>query len=145
MSSSNGYATRDDFFAAPERRFTDTTSRLLGKKVRIRSMTEGEWAAVDIGNWDLEKGGQSESGIKSSNVRLMLATIVDGNDTPIFTDTDGPRLERVDSAIIEPLVREIRAHCGLRGDVEDSVKNLDGTGGGDSPCSSVELSTPATV
>jgi hypothetical protein len=139
MSSSNGYATREQFFEQPERRFKDVS--VAGMKYRIRSLTEGEWSAHQIGSMDLTNGGNSAEGLKSSDARLIVACVVDANGAPIFRDTDVARLAYSDAGMTEPLVRAIRQHCRVIG-VEDSVKNCDSTGGDGSPTSSCEPQPP---
>lgn len=128
------YATRDDFFAATKRRFAEVTL-WNGKQARIRSLTEGEWQAIDIQSWDLKKGTMTRAGVLESNARLIAAAVVDGEGNPIFTELDVPRLSAIDAALLEPLVRDIRRHCGLRGDVEDALKNFAATEDDASPSS----------
>jgi hypothetical protein len=136
------YATKDDFFAATKRRFRDVTL-WSGKKARIRSLTEAEYAEIDAKNIDHRKGGLSLPGIRSSNARLVAACVCDAEGERIFLDSDVERLSAVDAALIEPLVREIREHCGLQRDAEDLRKNLPGTDGGCSNSSSAEQSLTA--
>lgn len=127
------YATRDDFFALPTRRFKDVP--LAGMKFRIRSLLEGEWAAHQLGNLDLTNGGNNMDGLKSSDARLIVACVVNAAGEPVFTDTDVPRLAYSDAGWTEPLVREIRRHCRVV-DVEEAKKNSSTTGGDGSPTSS---------
>lgn len=134
MSSSNGYATREQIFENAKRRFKDVM--VGGAKVRIRSLTESEWADIEVGNLDLKRGGSSQEGIKTSDVRLLIATVVDGNGEPVFNALDVSQLCRLDAAFVVPLVREVRQHCGLSSSVEDAEKNSVTTGGEGSPCSS---------
>lgn len=133
MSSSNGYATRDMFLAVSQRRFKDVL--IAGMKYRIRSLTEGEWSDHQAETMGFKNGTSQEEGFRTSDARLIALTVVDGNGTPIFRDTDVPRLAYCDAGLTEPLVREIRRHCGAAG-VEDSLKNLGVTGEGDSLSSS---------
>lgn len=144
MSASNGYATRDQFFALPARRFKDIT--ICGMKFRIRSLLEGEWAAHQLGNLDLVNGGNNMDGLKSSDARLIVACVVNGDGDLVFTDTDVPRLAYADAGLTEPLVRAIRLHCRVV-DVEEAKKNSSTTGGDGSPTSSCEQQQrePATV
>lgn len=139
MSSSNGYATRDQFFAAPARRYKDV--EIAGFKFRIRSLTEGEWSALQVAAMDLENGGRNVEEFKLSDSRLIVATVVDGNGELVFRDTDVARLPHQDAGLTEPLVRAIRRHCGLAG-VEESKKNSSTTGDGDTPTSSCEQQQP---
>ena len=144
MTASNGFAGRDDFLAATKRRFK-TVPMWGGKTCRIRSITEAEYADIDARNIDFRKGGLSAAGIRGSNVRLLIACVCDGDGEPIFTDLDAAKLASVDTALVEPLVREIREHCGLRQDAEEAIKNFDATGGEDSPSSSADRSLAAST
>lgn len=137
MSAGNGFATKEDFFAATKRRYKEVLL-WTGKKARIRSLNEAEFQEIDVRNIDFRKGGLSSVGIRSSNARLLIATVCDSQGEPIFAEGDGPKLANVDSALIEPLVREIRDHCGLRQDSEDILKNFEPTGGEGSATSSAE-------
>jgi hypothetical protein len=130
---SESYATRDQFFAAPTRRYKDV--EIAGMKFRIRSLTEGEWSELQLATLDLENGGRNIDAIKFSDPRLIVAAVVDAGGEPVFTATDVARLSHADAGMTEPLVRAIRRHCGLVG-VEESKKNLGTTGEGDSPSSS---------
>lgn len=132
------YATREDFFAAKKRRFKDVTL-WNGFKARIRSLNAQEFAEIDAKNIDFKKGGLSASGVKSSNIRLIVAGVCDGEGNPLFTEADMDALSQVDSAMIEPLVRELKEHCGLRAE-GDPLKNCEGTGDGGSPCTVAEPS-----
>lgn len=131
------FATRDDFFSATKRRFKAVTL-WNGKKARIRSLNEVEYALIDATNLDFKRGGLSKAGIRESNVRLLVASVCDGEGNLLFGEADLPQLGLVDTALIEPLVREIREHCGLKNlDQEELEKNSPATTGGDSDCSSV--------
>jgi hypothetical protein len=139
MSESNGYATRDEFLATSKRRYRDVP--IAGKKYRIRSLTEGEWSELQLVTLGVKEGIDREEGIRTSDARLIVATVVDANGQLIFKDTDVARLAYCDAGITEPLVKEIRKHCGAAG-VEDSLKNFGATGDGDSPSSSCEQLEP---
>jgi len=139
MTASNGFLTRDSFLAFTKRRFKEVNLP-DGQHCRIRSISEAEYAEVDSRNIDFRKGGLSVAGIRGSNVRLIIACVCDGDGQPIFSDSDASQLSQVDAAVIEPLVREIREHCGLRQDSDDILKNSVATGGAGSPTSSAERS-----
>ena len=144
MSSSNGYATRDIFLAASQRRYKDVT--VAGMKHRIRSLTEGEWSEHQLETLGVKEGIDREEGIRTSDARLIVATVVDADGQLIFKDTDVARLAHCDAGITEPLVRAIRVHCGAAG-VEEAKKNSSTDGGDGLPCSSLEAPPlePATV
>lgn len=133
MSSSNGYATKEQWFSANKRRFRDVV--VSGMKVRIRSLTEGEWADFDIQNYDFENGGRSEQGVRTSDARLVICAVVDADGNPVFNALDTAHLMQLDASVIRPLVRAIREHCGVLHDVEDAEKNLETTPAGGSPTS----------
>jgi hypothetical protein len=135
MTTSNGFAGRDDFLAATKRRFKECPL-WGGKKCRIRSLTAAEYAEIDAKNIDFRKGGLSANGVRNSNLRLIIASVCDANGEPVFMESDLEKLANIDVAMVEPLVKEIKEHCGLRQDVEAALKNLEATAGGDSPSSS---------
>ncbi len=126
---------KDDFFAANKRRFKDVALP-GGSTARIRSLTAGEWADIDAKNTDAKNGGLSVVGMKNSDRRLIIASVVDADGNQVFSDSDLPKLGDIDAGVTIPLVRAIKEHAGLRGDIEDAVKNSEATTGGSSPTSS---------
>lgn len=134
MTANNGFATRDDFLGATKRRFREVALP-GGKRARIRSLTAGEWADIETKHINLKGGGLNPVGLRNSDFRLIISAVVDGEGQPLFSDADIDKLAAADSALVQPLVREIREHCGLRGDVEGAIKNSDSTTGEDSPSS----------
>jgi hypothetical protein len=136
------FATAEDF-TREERRYKE--SRLYnGKKILIRSMTEAEFSRIDIENMDTSRGGLSKDGLRLSNCRVIIATVCDANPDspkfkqPLFTEKDIATLFKADTVVIQPLIREIREHCGIRQDTEDLVKNFKATTADGSPTSSSE-------
>jgi len=119
---------KDAFFAANKRRFKDVALP-GGETARIRSLTAGEWAEIDSKNVDTKRGGLSVSGMKNSDFRLIIASVVDAEGNQVFADSDLPKLGEIDAGVILPLVRAIKDHSGLRGDVEDAIKNSETTTG----------------
>lgn len=134
MTMSN-FASKDDFFAAATRRFKEVPLP-GGKTARIQSLTAGEWADIDARNVDMKKGGLSATGLRNSDLRLVIASVVDANGQKVFSDSDMPTLATLDAGVIVPLVKAIKEHSGLRQDVEEALKNLGGTDGECSPASS---------
>lgn len=139
MTMSNGFAGKDYFFAAAKRRFKEV-ALADGNKVRIRSLTAAEWADIDARNVDMKKGGLSAVGLRNSDLRMIVAAVVDGEGNPVFTDGDLQQLGQIDAGIVVPLVKAIKEHSGLRQDVEDALKNLSTTADSGSSCSSAEPS-----
>jgi len=137
MTTSNGFAGRDDFFAATKRRFKEVPL-WGGKRCRIRSLTAAEYSELDARNIDFRKGGLSANGVRNSNLRLIIASVCDHDGQSVFQESDLEKLASIDVALVEPLVKEIKEHCGLRQDVEAALKNLGATGGDDSPSFSAE-------
>lgn len=121
-------ATRDSILAGTKRRFKDVTL-WDGSSARIRSLTAAEWAEIDSKTIDMKKGGLSASGVKASDLRLFAATVCDGDGNPLFQESDIPALGSLDAALVIPVVKEIRDHCGLRQTTEDALKNSAPTGG----------------
>src|SRR5581483_11113292 len=121
MTTSNGFLGRDGFFAASARRFKEVALP-DGNKARIRSLTAGEWAGIDSRNVDMKKGGINPTGLRNSDLRLIVASVVDGEGNPIFTDADVPKLGTIDAAVTITLTRAIKEHSGIRQDTEDAQK-----------------------
>lgn len=128
--------TKADFLAAGKRRFKEVTIHGFGT-CRIRSMTEGEWSAMDLQNLD-KKGAFSVANYRYSDARLIAFCVCDGDGNRVFGDGDLDAIMGLDTSVVAPLLKEIREHCGLRGGVEEAEKNLSGTGDAGSPCSSAE-------
>ena len=142
----SSFASRDDFFkSANKRRFRDVPLP-SGLTARIRSLTAGEWADIDMGSVNKTKGGLNPAGVRNSDFRLIAAAVVDADGNPIFSATDLPQLESMDAADSIALARTIKEHTGIRQDVEDAIKNFNTTGGGDSQSSSggQQVSAPST-
>lgn len=139
MTTNNGFAGRDDFLSATKRRFKEVPL-WGGKKARIRSLTAAEYAEIDAKNIDFRKGGLSANGVRNSNLRLIIASVCDCDGQPVFQELDLDKLAGIDVALVEPLVKEIKEHCGLRQDVEAALKNSGTTGEEGSPSSSAEPS-----
>lgn len=139
MTTNNGFAGKDDFFAAAKRRFKDAPLP-GGKMARIRSLTAAEWAEIDSKNVDMKRGGLSLVGMRNSDLRLVIASVVDADGNQVFGDGDLAKLGEIDVAVIVPLVRTIKEHSGLRQDAENALKNSDTTADSGSPCSSAEPS-----
>lgn len=137
--TTNGFLGRDELLAYSNRRFKEVPLS-DGRKVRIRSITEAEWADIDIKTIDAKKGGLSLAGLRQSDTRLVIACVCDGDGNPLFRESDSESLSKLDAAVFVPLVREIKEHCGLRGGLDDQQKNLNATGGDGSQCSSPALS-----
>jgi hypothetical protein len=136
----NGFATRDDFLGATKRRFREVVLP-GGKKARIRSLNAAEWAEADSANYDFKKGGGlSRVGVKESDLRLIAACVCDDDGNPLFNVGDIQALGTIDTAILLPLIREIKEHCGISRDVEDTLKNFAPTTDSASRSSSAEPS-----
>lgn len=132
--TSNGFMSREDFLgSASKRRFKDVPLP-GGNKARIRSISEGEWAEIDLKSVD-KKGGYNIAALRLSDARLIVATVCDHDGNPIFSDADLETIMGFDTGYVLPLVREIKEHCGLRGTVEDAEKNLSATAAASLPSS----------
>lgn len=135
MTTSNGFLSKADFLAAKKRRFKEFELPGLGK-CRIRSMTEGEWSALDMKNIDKKNGGYNWAAYRLSDARLIAFCLVDASGERIFGDEDLESIMEFDTSIIAPLRKEIVEHCGIRGTVEAAEKNLSGTGDAGTPSDS---------
>lgn len=125
MSEGNGFASREDLLGETKRRFGIVTLA-GGKKVRIRSLTAGEWATVDSGNVNKKTGRLDPAGMRLSDLRLYAMSVCDGEGNPLFKEADIPQLEALDDLVVTPVVREIRLLCHFKS-VEDEIKNSEQT------------------
>lgn len=135
MTASNGFMGRDAFLAAGKRRYTEVTLP-SGGKARIRSITEGEWAALDLKNLNRKTGRLDYESYKYSDARLIALCVVDHDGNAVFGERDLDEIMGFDTSFIRPLRRAILEHCGLSGDVEAAEKNLNVTGDAGAPCTS---------
>jgi hypothetical protein len=95
-----------------------------GKTARIRSITASEWADADAANYDFKKGGLSRAGVKESDLRLVSMCVCDIDGNPVFGSGDIQALGSIDAVLLLPLIRDIKEHCGISRDVEDTLKNF---------------------
>lgn len=119
---------KETFFSAVKRRFRDVPLP-GGMSARIRSLTAAEWADIDAKNTDTKRGGLSAKGLKESDFRLIVASVVDPDGNQVFSESDIPKIGEIDAGVTIPLTRAIREHSGLRGDVEEVIKNSETTTG----------------
>lgn len=127
--SSNGYVTADELLSlCGKRLYRDVQikhpfeDRLL--HFRLQSLTEAEWTEISSGSFDLAKGGLNREGVRLSDVRLVAASLVDGDGNRLLTGKDAAKqLTGLLTLIVEPLVRHCRDLNNLRG-MEDAEKNL---------------------
>lgn len=133
--TTNSPAGRDYFLSAAKRRFKEVPLP-DGTTVRIRSITAGEWAESDAKNYDRKNGGFSLKGLRESELRLVVLSVVDVEGNPVFTEGDIPQLADIDAGLILPLFAAIKEHSRFKQNVEDAIKNSEATGEGSSLSSS---------
>ena len=123
MSEGNGFATREMLFGSPPvRRYCEVAIDGLGK-FRIRSLNDKEKSGYNAEA--INKDGKfNRHAAISANARLVALCCVDGDGNRVFTADDVPKLQELDSGLVEELAEACRKHCGF-GETEDAVKNSD--------------------
>jgi hypothetical protein len=130
-------ASRDDFLRqTATRRYTTFTCPVSGLVARIQSLTEGEESALDLAGYERDKITEEllkdetghlvrkESAIRDSRPLLILATVVDDEGKPLFSEADLALVKGMDSGDSIPLFDAIKAHC--RGKERDAEKKNPG-------------------
>jgi hypothetical protein len=141
----SNYASAADILSARSRRFKDAT--VLGMKVRLRSITAGEYAQVERRLTESASKAKGTSDAKRAAALaggyalLIKLCVCDGNGEPLFTDDQVAQLQTVDARVSQALVNDCMEHCGLSGaDLEDLAKNSAETAGDGSPSVSPTVS-----
>ena len=130
-----GLATEADLFGSKKKRRyrggdVDPGDRLVlpveGKRVRIRSLTEGEFTAYDnaiVGT----RGQLRAERLQDAARRLIVLCLVDAAGNRLLGPGHVARLKGWDSADVQYLYRECVAHVGSSTeDIEETIKNSEG-------------------
>lgn len=114
--------TRDAVLARKTRRFRTITLD-DGTTFRVRSLNELERTTYE--NAILaKKGGLNADRMADAKRRLIVLTVVDQHDRPLFGDDDVAAMAEVDGALTGAMFDAAHEHCGFRkGDIEELVKN----------------------
>lgn len=127
MSEGNGYASRESLLSPAKRRFKDVLLPVSRKKVRIRSLFEGEKEAYEAEMLDKKGSGLRKDKLLNARRRLIVLCLVDKDGTPILSNADLDALRNLDGADMATLQEECQSHCGFKqGDIEGLVGNSDG-------------------
>lgn len=121
------YLTKEGLFARVTRRIREEECPLFGDrpKVRFRSLTEGELSRYEA--MTLTQGGKLRGDrLVDAKRRLLVLTVVDQHDQPLFAAGDVEALADVDGRVINWMYRIACEHCGIR---EDEVEGLVGNSG----------------
>lgn len=114
-------------FMSPEARkvrFTVLEDIPVLGNVRVRSLNDKEHTRI-ISAQFRTNGSVDKAMASSQAARLVVATVVDEEGNQLFTSNDVDELRQMDTSIMEPLVKGIRAHLGISEDAgsEDEEKN----------------------
>lgn len=126
MTTTNGYASREDFLAPDERRFKDVILPTSGKKFQIRSLFEGEKEAYEAGLMTA-KGETTRETLLNARRRLIAICLCDGKGNRLLSDADADGLKIKDGADMAYLQEECQTFVGFKpGDIESLVGNSKG-------------------
>ena len=105
-----------------------------GMYVRIRSLTERESSEYQAKLVAKKGDGLRTERLKDANRRLIALCLVDGDGNTYVTPAMQTQMADWDAADTGFLYSECATHCGLStSDIEDLVKNSEGTTVADSP------------
>lgn len=131
----NGYTTLDELESLVNvRKYADVVLAHpveQGKqlKFRIQSITEAEWSDISSGNFDVRRGGLSADGLRQSDAKLVIASLVDGDGNRLLRGTGAiDKVMGLGASIVEPLVRACRELNNLRSGEEPEKNSPDGSG-----------------
>ncbi len=125
----NGLATAEELCGdgGVVRRYRRETLPITGKKVRIRSLSEGEMTDYQAKLTRISRGGGVDiiaSALKTANRRLIVLCLVDALGNLILRNNHVGAMIAWDSADVNYLYTVCTEHCGVsRDDIEQIVKN----------------------
>jgi hypothetical protein len=131
MSEITGVA---ELFGAPaKRRFVTATLPVSGHRLRLRSLTEKDFA--DYQAFFVGKDGRTVPGRLKQATRIFISMcVVDEDGNRIITRDYVDQLSEWDAADSQYLYNECSRHAGIStDDIETLVKNLEETPGDSTP------------
>lgn len=127
--------TREQFFAAKQRRYLEVPIPELGDTARIQSLTELEKSRFEM-QATTSAGKYSKEKLMYWRQRLVCLVTVDEAGNRVFSDDDVGKLSDIDGAVTSRIFDAAQEHCGFQpGDIEDMVKNSGRVPVDDSPSS----------
>ena len=129
MTTSNGYAGRDELLDIRPRRYRDVEIPMYDLKFCIRSLTEAERSQHET-ETTTAKSGDRKQRMQTAKTRLIVKCVVAGpdQDEPILRVSDVDILAGQDAVITATIFDAICEHCGyIEADIEEAVKNSEGT------------------
>lgn len=123
-----------ELFGAPaKRRFKTVTLALSGYKMRLRSLTEKDFAEYQA--FFLGKDGKPIPARLKQATRVFISMcVVDGDGNRVITGEYVERLSDWDAADSQQLYNECSQHAGIStDDIEGLVKNLEETSADSTP------------
>jgi hypothetical protein len=128
--NSETIATADDLFGKPRcRRYTITDPLpIAGYRVRLRSVTEREFADYQLAVMKSSGKGFREERMRDATRRLIQLCVVDSSGNQIISDAQRTEMGEWDAADTAFLYGECVKHCGIdKDDIEGLVKNSEKT------------------
>lgn len=134
-TETNGLASVEQLFSGKlKRRYKVVELPVSEHKVRIQSLSESEVSEYQAATVASSGMGLRRERLKDSNRRLIVLCLVDQAGNRILGKSHIAKLAEWDGADAGFLYNECVTHCGLnRDDIEDLVKNSEGTIVVDSP------------
>jgi len=124
--------SQEDLLAMTKRRY-DYVNVSGGKQVRIQSLSELEKSDFETELMKKKGEGLSLARLRHARQRLIALTAVNDEGALLFNG-DATGLNDVDGAITALIYDRARSHCGFeKDDIENLVKNSEGTPAEDSP------------
>lgn len=117
--------TRDIILTPPVRRYVEVDT-LMGR-VRLRSLTDREKCQIDSVLVD-GSGKYRKDQVLTHNARLIAAMVVDEDGNRVFSDSDVPKIQDLESGMVGQVVKECLAHMA-----GGALKNGDATLGDSLP------------
>lgn len=128
-------ATREQILSLAgleKRRFMDVDLPVSGLRVRIRSLTEEEYARYQMAVVNTA-GKVRTNKLEDAGRRLIALCIVDENGNRLFADNEADKLRSLDNADAQSLYNACLKHNGINRDEEEMLKNLGIMPGGGLP------------
>ena len=119
------YLTKDNLLGKRSRRIREEECPFFDThpRVRFRSLTEGELSRYEART--LTQAGKLRGDrLVDAKRRLLVLTLVDEHDEPLFSPSDVDALADVDGQVANWMYRIACEHCGIKEDeIGELVKN----------------------
>jgi hypothetical protein len=116
--------TREQFLAAKCKTRTLPAPELgEGVEITVVEPDDDAYEALESADYPIGPDGKMSLVRKGRAVRWAIATVRNGDGTPMFTDADAPALARMPSGLLERILMAGLDMTSGRAPVEDAAKN----------------------